>query len=114
MSKRCMLYRSLSFRNSFGGRTQFYCDTSCSSNVRFWPTLRPRLSATRLIEPIPLLRNVDEVTVLQEKNRNGGQHEVDQIPRDLGWRARPRGGSKFSVRPVLLWLRLLPGLRLRV
>jgi len=44
MSKRCMLYRSLSFRNSFGGRTQFYCDTSCSSNVRFWPTLRPFLN----------------------------------------------------------------------
>jgi len=68
--------------------------------------LTGRLSATRLIEPIPLLRNVGEVAVLQEKNRNGGQHEVDQIPRDLGWRARRCGGSKFSVRPVLLWLRL--------
>jgi YD repeat-containing protein len=33
-----MLGRSLSFRNSFGVRTQFYCDTSGRSNVRFWPT----------------------------------------------------------------------------
>src|SRR5262245_30260183 len=50
----------------------------------------------------------------KKRNEMGGQHEVDQIPRDLGWRARRCGGSKFSVRPVLLWLRLLPGSRLRV
>src|SRR5262249_61035943 len=70
-----------------------------------------RLSATRLIEPIPLLRNVGGGAGLQEKNRNGGQHEVDQIPPDLGWRARRCGGSKVSVPPGLLLLPLITGLR---
>src|SRR5262245_55111687 len=45
-----------------------------------------------------------------EEDRKGGQHEVYQIRNcgDLGWCAR-RCGSRFSVRPVLLWPRLLRG-----